>query len=113
MGKVTVARTKDGAIRGIEIVDGGPDDTEEGSPVKAITFTEAAKRFMLHSMGMGIDNRGYIIERGSPTKRVLASDGKEIKIKEFAGFYMGQIIRSDLPSLISLADSMKGRRKSR
>jgi len=75
-----------------------------------ITFTASAKHEILRIFDKDVDAEGYIVEKSHPTQRVLTANGEEIKLEEFAGFWkegsVVHVIKSDLSSLLSLADSM-------
>lgn len=71
-----------------------------------ITFEESAKGIILSFFDKVVDNDGFIVEKNDRTKRILASDGKEIKIGEFAGMKDGNFFRNDISSILSLADEM-------
>lgn len=75
--------------------------------LKTITFEESAKEDILSMFDKTVDKDGFIVEKEDITKRVIASDGKEITLKEFAGIGKdGAFIKSDLPSLINSMDEL-------
>jgi len=78
--------------------------------MRSITFDKSAKEFILKTFNKISDSEGYIVEKDNPNQRVLASDGEEIKMEEFAGIKKGseKIIKSDLVSLIKLSDELRG-----
>jgi hypothetical protein len=77
----------------------------EESPMKAIiTFDESAKELMLSFFDKAVDDDGFIVEKNDKKKRILASDGKEIKMNEFAGMKDGRFFRADIYSILSLVD---------
>ena len=74
-----------------------------------ITFDSASKKEILSFFGKTLDDEGYIIESDNPSQRVITPDHEEIKLNEFAGIRKGSeiYIKSDLPSLIMLVDSLQ------
>jgi hypothetical protein len=77
----------------------------EESQIKAIiTFDESAKELILSFFDKAVDNDGFIVEKNDKKRRVLASDGKEIKAREFAGMKDGRFFRADISSILSLVD---------
>jgi len=75
------------------------------SPMEAIiTFDESAKELILSFFDKVVDNDGFIVEKNDRTKRILASDGKDIKISEFAGMKDGIFSRNDISSILSLVE---------
>jgi len=76
---------------------------------RVITFSPAARNEILDAFGVCVDAEGYITEKTNPAARVLTPDGDFIKADKFAGLKKGslQFLRSDLPSLIELSDSLK------
>lgn len=76
---------------------------------KVITFEASARKEILSFFGKSIDAEGFIVEKDDPTQRVINLDGDEIRLGEFAGLKKGSeiFIKSDLISLINLADRMK------
>lgn len=77
-----------------------------------ITFSdEESKRFVLEAFDKSIDAEGFIVEK-STGERVLARDGEEITLSEFAGIRKGSevFIKNDLASLIQLSDDLALRR---
>lgn len=73
-----------------------------------LLFDKSAIPFILDAFGFGEDTEGYVVEKASPTQRVLSPSGEEIQTKEFAGITRGSLLlfKSDLPSLIELADRL-------
>lgn len=69
-----------------------------------ITFEESAKETILSFFDKVVDDDGFIVEKNDRTKRILASDGKEIKMNEFAGMKNGVFFRTDISSILSLVD---------
>ncbi len=74
-----------------------------------ITFDKVARDRILGAFGLTTDAEGYIVEKENPKQRVLSPDGEEISAEDFAGVKKGSLLffRSDLPSLIELADRLK------
>jgi nicotinamide mononucleotide (NMN) deamidase PncC len=70
-----------------------------------ITFDSNLKEEMLAIFGKVIDKQGFIIDEHSK-KREVATDGKEIRIAEFAGIMKGKtegsiaILRNDLITML-------------
>lgn len=76
-----------------------------------IIFDQYTCTHLLKCFKKGIDTDGYIID-DETKKRLLASDGLEIRVDEVAcirGNPDGSIIidRNDLPSLIELSDKLE------
>lgn len=71
-----------------------------------VTFDKSARMFLLEVFGYAADQEGYIVDAKSK-KRVLASDGFEIKVNELAGIMNKKFVRSSLPALIEAADHLK------
>lgn len=67
-----------------------------------ITFDESARETILSFFDKVVDNNGFIVEKDDRTKRILASDGKEIKLEEFAGMKDGVFFRNDISSILDL-----------
>ena len=74
-----------------------------------ITFDASAKLEILSCFGKTVDSGNFIVERDDATQKVLAYDGDEINLKNFAGIKKGSevYLKSDLPSLIELLDSLE------
>lgn len=74
-----------------------------------ITFDSESKRDILSFFGKSLDEEGYIVETDNPSQRVITPDHEEITLNEFAGIRKGSeiYIKSDLPSLIMLIDSLQ------
>jgi hypothetical protein len=69
-----------------------------------ITFEKSLSKEMLSIFNIFEDNEGYAIDKTTGT-RVIAFDGKEFKINEFAGIVKGKngnviFLKLDLGSLI-------------
>lgn len=78
-----------------------------------ITFTESAKGFILDLFDKGRDRKGYIIDKKT-RNRILAEDGKEIKVSEFGGIIIQDkndpiFFRNDIISMIHFSDLSKGK----
>ena len=75
----------------------------------SLTFHKSFKKEILEIFDKKIDDEGLIVEKDSPTQRVLSPDGESIRLKEFAGITKGSeiFIKSDLISLIELAKRKK------
>ena len=74
-----------------------------------ITFNESLKEEVLKNiLNKDIDEEGYIVEKDT-NERVLAPDGSEVNIEQFAGFENGSeiFIKDDIPSLIKYLRSKK------
>lgn len=69
--------------------------------MKKVFFDESSKKVILRIFNKDVDSEGYIVET-STGKRVLAPNGSEVKLSNFAGIRNGSeiFITSDLPSLI-------------
>jgi hypothetical protein len=74
-----------------------------------ITFDASAKLEILSCFGKTVDAGNFVVERDDPTQKVLTPDGSDIKLDEFAGIKKGSeiYIKSNLPSLIELLDSLE------
>lgn len=68
-----------------------------------LTFSndKNTKKFLLSLFNKSVDKEGYIIEEGT-NKRVISSDGDEIKLSEFGGIVKGSeiFIKNNIVSLI-------------
>jgi hypothetical protein len=73
---------------------------------KTITFDSQLAKTILDYLNMTVNEEEYIVEKDDPTKKVLTIDGECVKLEEFAGFYRGYLIKSDVISLMRLADHM-------
>lgn len=73
-----------------------------------ITFDASAKKEILSFFDKTIDDEEYIVEKEDITQRVITPEGEEVKLDEFAGIRKGSeiFIKSDLPSLFSLIDTL-------
>lgn len=73
------------------------------------TFDASAKLEILSCFGKTVDEGNFVVEKDDSTQRVLAYDGDDITLKNFAGIRKGSEIylKSDLPSLIELLDSLE------
>lgn len=71
-----------------------------------ITFEESAKETILSFFDKVVDDEGFIVEKNDRTKRILASDEKDIKAREFAGMKDGVFFGNDICSILSLVDEM-------
>lgn len=74
--------------------------------LKIITFEKSARETILSFFDKVVDSDGFIVEKNDRAKRVLASDGKEIKMSEFAGMKDGFFFRNDISSIFSLVDEI-------
>ena len=74
-----------------------------------ILFESYAREGILEIFDKEVDKEGYIVEKSDPEQRVLAIDGTEVPVKQFAGLEHGSeiFIKSDLISLIELADRIR------
>jgi hypothetical protein len=70
-----------------------------------ITFDKESINEILYCFDKSIDGEGYVID--SDNKRVLATDGNEIKANEIADITNMGFIRNDICSLIELSDMVK------
>lgn len=79
--------------------------------MQKVTFENSAKKYILEAFDKTTDTEGYIVEENDLSQRVLAPNGEEIKEEEFAGIKKGSevYIKSDLISLIKLADDLSGK----
>ncbi len=74
-----------------------------------ITFDTKAKPWILKTFGFRV-GRGDFIYEGN--KKALASDGKPIRLEEFAGFTRGKkkgevsLHRSDITGIMEIADQI-------
>ena len=76
-----------------------------------ITFEESAKETILSFFDKTVDNEGFIVEKDT-YQRVITPDGQEIRLEEFAGIGKGGVfIKSDLPSLIDLLDTLDNKER--
>lgn len=77
--------------------------------MQTITFDKSAKPFILKAFNKKVNKDGIIVEASNPSQKVLAPDGQEVSIEQFAGIKKGSevYIKSDLISLLKLCDSIK------
>lgn len=77
--------------------------------MKRLTFDASARKFVLDAFDKGVDKDGFIVEKSSPSQRILTAEGEEIKVDELAAIRKGSevFIKSDLISLIGLSDTMQ------
>jgi hypothetical protein len=75
---------------------------------KVITFDTAAKPLILQIFGITLDSKSFLIDKGTG-ERVYTPDGDEVQLEEFGAIEKGsvRVLKSDLPSLIELADRLK------
>lgn len=75
---------------------------------KIITFDNSAKTEILNSFNMTVKD-GYIVEKDNPQKIVISPEGDPLEFSKFAGIKKGSLVfmRSDITSLINLADTLK------
>jgi len=73
-----------------------------------ITFDNSARDFVLDAFGKSVRD-GFVVEKATPTQRVLTPRGEEIPETEFAGVRKGSVIfvKSDIVSLVETAESIK------
>lgn len=78
-----------------------------------ITFNKNSIMEILYCFDKSIDNEGYVTDMDN--HRILAMDGKEIKVEEIGGIIgingEERFVRNDIGSLIELNDLLKTRRK--
>jgi hypothetical protein len=74
-----------------------------------VTFDASAKLEILSCFGKTIDAGEFLVESEDTTQKVVAQDGEYIRLKEFGGIKKGSeiYIKSNLPSLIELLDSLE------
>ncbi|MCK5215722.1 MAG: hypothetical protein KAR05_10260 [Candidatus Omnitrophica bacterium] len=77
---------------------------------KVITFDEDLKLEVLRSFNKDVDIDGYIIEKDNPSQKILTPQGEPLELRDFAGIRKGSLIfiKSDINSLIELADELVG-----
>lgn len=77
--------------------------------MQVITFHKSVKTFILNTFDKKINKDGVIVEKKNPQQKVLAPDGQEVTIEQFAGIKRGSevFIKSDLLSLLKLCDAIK------
>jgi hypothetical protein len=76
---------------------------------QSIVFDKSAKKEILSFFGKAVAENGCLVEADDQTHKVLTPEGEEICINDFAGVRKGSeiFIKSDLPSLINLADALR------
>jgi hypothetical protein len=76
---------------------------------KIITFENSAKEYILDCFDKSVNAEGYVVEKTDSTQKVLASDGEDLEISQFAGIRKGSevFIKTDLMSIIALSDYLK------
>jgi hypothetical protein len=74
-----------------------------------ITFDASLKTEILSCFNKTVDEEGYLIEADNHLQRVVTVDGDEIPVSQFGGIIKGseRYIKSDLPSLIELLDTLE------
>lgn len=77
--------------------------------MKTITFDSSVREDVLKGFDKKVNKDGIIVEQSNPEQKVLAQDGEEVNIQQFAGVRRGSqiFIKSDLPSILRLADIIK------
>ena len=77
--------------------------------MQVITFQDSVKTFILKAFEKKVDEDGFIVESKNPKQKVLAPDGQEVTLDQFAGIKKGSevFIKSDLLSLLKLCDAIK------
>lgn len=77
--------------------------------MQTITFDKSLKNFVLEAFDKSVNTDGFIVEKNNPQQKVIAPDGQEIPLKQFAGIKKGSevFIKSDLVSLLKLCDELK------
>lgn len=73
-----------------------------------ITFDKNSIIEILYCFDKSIDNEGYVIDMNNH-RRILAIDGKEIKVDEIAGIIKEGFVRNNIISLIELNDIIENR----
>lgn len=73
-----------------------------------ITFDKNSIIEILYCFDKNIDDEGYVID-GNNHRRILAIDGKEIKVDEIAGIIKEGFVRNNIISLIELNDIIENR----
>lgn len=73
-----------------------------------ITFDNQLKEFILSIFHKQVNSEGFVVEKENPKQHVLAPDGQEVRLEQFAGIKRGSeiFIKSDLISLMNLCDSL-------
>lgn len=74
-----------------------------------ITFDKSVREFIFDTFDKTLDKEGFLVEKDNLNQKVLTPEGLEIKEDEFGGVKKGSevYIKSDLPSIIKLSDSLK------
>lgn len=74
-----------------------------------LTFDKSAQDFVINAFNKKVDEHGYIVEKDSPSTKVLSRDGQEIKASRFGGVRKGSEIyfKSDLISVIELCEDLR------
>lgn len=77
--------------------------------MQTITFDKSAKLQILKAFNKKVNKDGIIVEMKNPSQKVLAPDGQEVTLQQFAGIKKGSevFIKSDLISLLRLCDDLK------
>ncbi|MFZ2641645.1 MAG: hypothetical protein WA117_11655 [Verrucomicrobiia bacterium] len=73
-----------------------------------ITFDSSAREFVLDAFGKTV-REGFVVEKATPTQKVLTPRGEEIPVADFAGVRKGSVIfvKTDIVSLVETAESIK------
>src|SRR3989338_9232945 len=74
-----------------------------------VTFEPAARKLILEALDITEDSQGFLIEKGNTSVKVLSRKGDELRAEDLGAIKKGSLLffKSDLPSLIDLADSLE------
>lgn len=77
--------------------------------ISYVSFDSSSKKFILRSLGKGVDREGFIIEAASK-RRVLTQDGEPLHIDDWGGIRKGSEIffKKDLPSVLDAVNQAAG-----
>ena len=70
-----------------------------------VTFDEKAKDFLIESLGLHVDEQGYLCSDFEFKHRVGSGNGEEVRKEEWVGFVHGYgHVKGDIISLVHLSD---------
>lgn len=79
---------------------------------RIVTFDSEFREEILSAFGKTKDSDGFIVDVAEPSSKVYTQDGIDLESDRFAGIRKGShvFIRSDIRSLIGLADFLQERK---
>lgn len=79
---------------------------------RTVTFDSELRGEVLGAFGKTKDSEGFVVDEAEPSSKVCTQDGIDLEFDKFAGIRKGSqiFIRSDIRSLIGLADFLQERK---